>query len=168
MTDAVETDGDQDESDEAEIDDDDIVDIASVAEEIEEETATVDDDQDADDDSDGDQETSDGGAGGVPTDSRVTPGKVYTNGLGTVGATLRDRYGTLDGDRSDVADDYAELARDLEVDQAVDDWLEEQGGIDSLSPGQTVLVTTLLWAGMVGIDDPDVIGGVADDLGGAA
>lgn len=163
---ADEPDTDQEPSDETELDDDDIIDVAAVAEEIEEETATVDDDQDAADEADDDQDGSDGGAG-VATD-RVTPGKVYTNGLGTVGATLRDRYGTLDDDRSAVADEYAELARDLEIDDAVDDWLEEQGGIDSLSPGQTVLVTTLLWAGMVGIDDPDVIGGVADDLGGAA
>ena len=162
----TEAESDQEPSDaDPEIDDGDVVDVAAIAEEIEEEEAATVDDELAEqaDDAGTDQ------ADSVSTDgARVTPGQVYTNGLGTVGATLRDRYGTLDDDRSEVADDYAELARDLEIDQAVDDWLEEQGGIDSLSPGQTVLVTTLLWAGMVGIDDPDVIGGVADDLGGVA
>lgn len=149
--------------DEPEIDDDDIVDVQAVAEEIEEDAAT-------DDENDDDQEANAGSADGgdsIPTDSdRVTPGKVYTNGLGVAGATLRERYGELDSPRKDVADEYAELARDLEVDDAVDDWLAEQGGVDELSPGQAVLVTTLMWGGMVAMDDPDVVGGLADDLGG--
>jgi len=81
-------------------------------------------------------------------------------------AVAKDQYGSgVDGDRKDVLDDYAEIAKDLEIGQAVDDLIDEHGGPDSLTPGQTVIVMTTIWAGMVVMEDPEILEGLAQEGG---
>jgi len=63
-----------------------------------------------------------------------------------------------------MADEYSELARQVEIDKYVDQWAESGGGFDSLSPGQAVVLATLMWGGMVLIEDPDMAGSLAESV----
>jgi len=166
---------DQDQDDEPpEIDDDEFADLEEVADEIEAET-NPDRDHQEDVDDEGDQDRRDGGDDvsedlpeleGEEGGTNVSIGTVYCNGLGMAGAVCRTTWGTADEDRRDeLMDDYADIAEQLEIDQCVDDWIEEHGGVDELSPGQATIVLTALWMGMVAMDDPDMIGNVAGEVG---
>lgn len=162
MSEAEEEDGQPD------IEDDEIADFSEVAAEIDQAVA-----EEREDDDDGDQEATSEGKESDDVDvgmdgasSRTTVGDVYCNALGMTAAVARSSYGSADrDDRADLVEDYGDLARQLEIDQAVDDWLEEQGGMDELTPGQAIVVSTLLFAGMVAMDDPELIEGIAEEVG---
>ena len=97
---------------------------------------------------------------------RVTPGDIYCNALGMGAAVARASYGSADEDeRSDLVEEYGDVARDLDIDVYVDQWLEEQGGIDELSPGQAILLSTVMFGGMVAMDDPSMVEGLAGEVG---
>lgn len=148
-------DGD-DEEEQPDIADDEVADLSAVAEQVEAEAGSAAGDEAADQ-ADAEEPTLD------PDADRVSIGDVYCNVLGMGAAVARDRYGSgLEQDRKDALDEYAEIARDLEIDQAVDDWLEAHGGPDQLTPGQTIIVMTVVWGGMVVMEDPAIIEGVAD------
>jgi len=166
MTSDDEPDVDQDDADEQpELDDDEMADISSVAQEIEEETSDDADDQEESDDAD-DQDGADldsPGSSSITDGDRTTPGDIYCNGLGMLAAVGRTQYGTADADdRSDLVEEYGDIARDLEIDQYVDELLEERGGVDELSPAQALMATTMMWGGMVAMDDPEMLEGLSD------
>lgn len=155
--------GDADEQ--PELDDDEMADISSVAAEIEEETSAGDgDDREESDDGDGQEDSSDGeldSPTSLTDGDRTTPGDIYCNGLGMLAAVGRTQYGSADeSQRKDLMTEYGDIARDLEIDQYVDQLLEEQGGIDELSPAQALLATTMMWGGMVAMDDPEMLEGI--------
>jgi len=157
---------DVDDADEQpELDDDEMADISAVAQEIEEETGDDTDDQDETEDVD-DQDGADldsPGSSSITDGDRTTPGDIYCNGLGMLAAVGRTQYGTADADdRSDLVEEYGDIARDLEIDQYVDELLEERGGVDELSPAQALMATTMMWGGMVAMDDPEMLEGVAN------
>lgn len=150
-------------TDQPDLDDEEIADLGAVADEIEDSTSPdAQDDVDEDGADAGDDGLAAPGDDDVATD-RTTPGDIYCNGLGMMAAVGRTSYGSADeADRSDLTDEYAAIARDLEIDDYVDEWLDERGGVDELSPGQAVVVTTLLWGGMVAMDDPEIVEGIAN------
>jgi len=156
----------EDEADEQpDIDDEEMADFGAVAEDIEDEAgAGAGEDEDADEeqtDQDDDPEM-----GMEPDPDRVSIGTVYCNGLGMGAAVARTSWGSAEEDeREDLMEDYRGVAEQLEIDQCVDDWLEEHGGVDELSPGQATVVLTALWAGMVAMDDPDMVGNIAGEVG---
>jgi len=151
---------DVDDQDQPAIDEDEMADMSSIAEQVEQSAgAASEEDQE---DSDGDRDVG-ADLDLEPSADRTSIGDIYCNVLGMSAAVARDRYGSgLEGDRKDVLDEYAEIARDLEIDQAVDDLIDEHGGPDSLTPGQTVIVMTVVWGGMVVMDDPEIIEGLAE------
>ncbi len=148
-----------DDQDQPPIDSDEMADISAVAEQVEAEAGA------AADEDDNDQPATDREPELTPdadTD-RTSIGDVYCNVLGMGAAVARDQYGSgLDRDRKDVLDEYADIARDLDIDDAVDDWIDQHGGPDQLSPGQTIIVMTVVWGGMVVMDDPAII----ENIGG--
>lgn len=81
-------------------------------------------------------------------------GDIYCNALGLGAAVARDRYGELDTEKADAMDEYADLARQLEIDQYVDEWLQQQGGVSQLGPGQAAMLMTVMFPVMVAMDDP--------------
>jgi hypothetical protein len=152
---------DQDEPEQPSIDDEEMADISAVAEEVEADAGAADEDGDADDQDDHD----DADLELDPDEAKTSIGDVYCNVLGMASTVAKDRYGSglEDGrDRKDALDDYAEIARDLEIDDAVDDLIEEYGGPDELTPGQTVLVMSVVFAGVVAMEDPAIIEGIAE------
>ena len=154
------------------IDDDELADFSEVAEEIaESETDSETTDQEsADGDDSGDQESDreseqEAGENLGQTEMEVSLGTVYTNGLGMMAAVSRQKYGSLDEDeRDDLADDYAEMARQIELDAYLDEWVEQAGGLEGLSPGQAVVLGTLMWGGMVMMDDPAMAGTLVEEV----
>ena len=170
MTDDTDPDDPEDQDDAGKqeqptIDEDEMADMDSIAEQVEADVGAGSDDLDenADEQDDADDAGQDLTAPGA---SRTSIGDVYCNVLGMGAAVTKDRYGSgIEGDRKDVLDDYSEIAKDLEIDKAVDDLIEQHGGPDSLSPGQTVLVMTIVFWGMVAMEDPSIIEGLADEGG---
>ena len=145
-TDPPETDGSEDVDG---IDPDDFADLGEVAEEIEGSTT---------DDSGGDEEIEEETTSVDHDREEISPGRVYTNLLGVGAAEMRENFGSDPGENA--KDDYAELARDLEIDRYADKLVKESGGIESLEPEQALLLTTLLFGGLVIADDPAMIDGI--------
>jgi hypothetical protein len=56
------------------------------------------------------------------------------------------------------------MARQIQLDEYLDQWVETQGGLDGLSPGEAVLLGTLMWGGMVMLDDPAMAENVLDEV----
>lgn len=146
-----------DDGDQPEIDDEEMADFGAVAAEIEESSGPDDEDiQEGDvDDEDVEEELPDADDVGGPD---VSVGTIYCNGLGMSAAVARARYGSAeDDDREKLVDEYASMAEELQIDEYVDQWLEEHGGVDQLSPGQAILVSTILWGSLVAMDDPEML-----------
>lgn len=169
MSEADDVEEDDVEDEQPDIDEDEMVDFSAVADEVEAETtpnADDDTDDEEDDQSGNSQQSSDESAGAGDEQDRISAGDVYCNALGMGAAVARASYGSADpDDRSDLVEDYGDMARDLQIDEYVDDWLEEQGGIDELSPGQAILLSTVMFGGMVAMDDPEMVDGLAQEVG---
>jgi hypothetical protein len=155
------------EDDQPTIDEDEMADFSAVAEEIEESAGDDDDQEESDDGEDhDDQEDSVQSSTSTRDGDRVTPGDIYCNALGMGAAVARASYGSAEEDeRSDLVEEYGDVARDLDIDVYVDQWLEEQGGIDELTPGQAILLSTVMFGGMVAMDDPSMVEGLAGEVG---
>lgn len=144
-------------NDQPAINPDEMADLSSVADEVEESMADESDESSESDTDEGGEdapeEPEEAGA-----DARTSIGDVYCNMLGMAAWAARDRYGDLDGmDRSEAMEQYADIAADLEIDAAVDDWIEQQGGPDALTPAQTVIIMSVVWGGIVVMDDPAIL-----------
>lgn len=146
---------DSETDDKPELEDDEIADLGPVAEELEEASQQEGDGEDEGEDSDEEDSTDPTEREIDPSQTDISLGTVYTNALGMSAAVARGRYGDLeDGERERIADEYAEMARQIDLDTYLDQWMREQGGLDELSPGEAVLLGTLMWGGMVMLDDP--------------
>jgi len=165
MTDEPDPDEPESEEDEEqpEIDDEEMADFAAVADEIEDEASADDGDQE-----EGEAEESDDTDDLSLDDAgdRVSVGDVYCNALGMGAAVSRARFGSADPtDRGDLVDEYGDMARELQIDEYVDQWLAENGGMDELTPGQAILMSTLLFGGMVVMDDPEIVDNAVAEVG---
>ncbi|WP_336001444.1 hypothetical protein [Halorientalis halophila] len=144
-----------DADDQPEIDDEEMADWGSVGDELDDDTGDDQDDE-QDDADDAQEEGADGPSGLDPDGMQTSLGDVYCNALGMGAAISREKWGSLEGDRSEAMEDYADLARQLELDAYVDEWLKQQGGIDQLGPGQAALLMSLMFPVLVCMDDPDL------------
>lgn len=159
--------GADDADEQPDIEDEEMADFSTVANEIEEEAGAAADEDEADEESDEqDAESADSTEEpdmdlSAPSEADISIGDVYCNGLGMMAAVGRSRYGSAERDRSALVDEYGDLARDLQIDEYVDQWMAEHGGMDELGPGQAIVVSTLLFGGMVAMDDPEMVENVA-------
>jgi len=163
MSEAEDVDGDVDQP---ELEDDELADFGAVAEQIEEDSSpNQEDGDDVQEESDDSVDEMPVDAGGL--DARdVSIGTIYCNSLGMGAAVVRAQYGSADEeDREQLLEDYSAMAEDLQIDEYVDEWLEEHGGIDQLSPGQAILVSTMLWSSFVVMDDPTILEGLGQEVG---
>lgn len=145
------------------LDDDDYVDVdaemaAAVAESTTEDTSDNSDDSDGDERETTTDDTSESDPS--PTDtltSGTSVGDMYCNALG-MGATLaRQQKGSGVEDRESQMEEYGALARQLDLDQFVDEWVEAHGGADELTPGQGIAIATGMFAMTVLTEDPAII-----------
>ena len=149
--------------------DDEMADFDAVADEIEEQAGASADEGD-DEGTDKQNDNPDDSAEepdmsmSAPSEADISIGDVYCNGLGMMAAVGRSRYGEPDRDRSAMVDEYGDLARDLQIDEYLDKWMAEHGGMDELGPGQALVVSTLLFGGMVMMDDPEMAGNIAGEV----
>ena len=150
-----------------EIDDEEMADFSAVAEAVEATAgAGSDDDQENDDDESDQDDTSEETSTSSSEASSVSAGDVYCNALGMGAAVASASYGSADpDDQARLVDEYGDLARDLQIAEYVDQWLASQGGIDELTPGQAILLSTVMFGGMVAMDDPEMIDGLAGEVG---
>jgi len=155
---------DEEETDEQPaIEDEEMADFSAVADEIEQEAG---EDQETAEDVDDADNDDDSAEMGLETDGPdISIGDVYCNGLGMLAAIGRTQYGTAERDRSALVDEYGDMARDLQIDEYVDQWVTEHGGMDEMTPGQAIILSTLLFGGMVAMDDPEMLENVAGEVG---
>lgn len=147
----------------------DMADFSEVADIIEDEgsdsesseTEGEEGDEQADESSDESDET-----GSEPEVSpELSIGDLYCNALGLAGAVSRHKFGSATEDeRDEMVDEYGDMARQIELDRYVDQWIEQNRHLDSLGPGQAVLLGTIMWGGMILVDDPDLASGISEEV----
>jgi len=111
----------------------DMGELADLADQVEEEAgADVDDEE-----TEGDAEVSDADAPAAPAETGTTDwGDLYVGTVTTGLNAVIDEYGDEDADHIDES-----LARDLHLDEYVNDWMAEQGKAE-MDPAQGMLVAT--------------------------
>lgn len=169
-TDAPEQEEEPADDEQPDLEDEEMADFSQVADEIEEQAgASADDgdDEETDEQADDTDESADEPEMDLsaPSEADISIGDVYCNGLGMMAAVGRSRYGDTSKDRSALVDEYGDLARDLQIDEYLDQWMAEHGGMDELGPGQALVVSTLLFGGMVMMDDPTMAENIAGEVG---
>lgn len=101
-----------------------------------------------------------------PTETLTTGtsvGDMYCNALG-MGATLaRQRKGSGVEDRDAAMDEYGDLARQMDLDKFVNEWVEEHGAADELTPGQGIAIGTGMFAMTVLVEDPQIVENLQED-----
>ncbi|GAA0276898.1 hypothetical protein [Halobacterium noricense] len=124
--------------------------LADLAEQVEEEAgADVDDDQeDTDADNEGAEEEA--SAPAAPGGSTTNWGDLYVGTVTTGLNAVIDEYGHDDADH--ISED---LARDLHLDEYVDDWMAEQGKAE-MDPAQGMLIATVALAMTVLVSRTDL------------
>lgn len=143
-----------------EIDDDERadVDLDALSDEIE----GVDSDDEESTESDESAPETDASPAGMP-DARTSIGDVYCGGLGVAAGVLVARYDE-EQDRKDVSAEYEAMARDMYLDQFLNEWLREKGRPEDLPPGQAVVVGTVMFLAAVMVTNPAVGEGLMGDL----
>jgi hypothetical protein len=148
---------DVDEDEQPDIEAEEMADLSAVADEIEDAAGAGGDDQD-DDVVDEDQDDVD----------ELEPGR--SRGWGDVYvATITTSLNAIIDERGkDGAEPVDEqMARDLHLDEAFDEWMAQRGRSD-LEPGQEVLLGTLILASSTLATKTDIVGEIAADVGGGA
>ncbi|QCC57865.1 hypothetical protein NP511_04835 [Natrinema thermotolerans] len=113
-------------------------------------------------------EEPDDDVGEAATGDRKTVGHVYCRALGAGAAISQDRMGSGVDDRSAVIDEYADLAKELDLDEYMDQWYRENlSGSSELGPGQGLVAMTSLFAVMVLVEDTEMLDGAIDSMSGA-
>ncbi|WP_435318484.1 hypothetical protein [Haloarchaeobius sp. TZWSO28] len=152
------------ESDAPDLDDDDYVEIPD---DVAEQVAEADAEQSEADENSESEDTDDAPdtPPSTPRSDRTTLGDVYCNALGMATVAAKDRHGSEVEDRQAAMDEYADMARQLDLDSFVDDWLEEHGQSNELTPGQGILVFTIVFCGSVMVEDAELSNSVMEGVG---
>jgi hypothetical protein len=146
---------DVDEDEQPEIDSEEMADLSAVADEIEDVAGAGGDDQD-DDVVDEDQDDVDE----LEPDRSRGWGDMYVSSLTTgLNAVIEER-GKPDAEPVDE-----QMARDLHLDEAFDEWMAQRGRSE-MDPGQEVLLGTLILASSTLATKTDIVGEIAADIGG--
>jgi len=130
------------------------IDLDAVDEALDEEQ-----DKDTDDESDTDVAQPDA-EDGVDLDGE-TFGDAYVKGLCTVSNGVIQHY----GDEDDPAGVDERMARDLELDKAMNEWIRSKGVTEEMPPGQALLVATVMFLFAALASNPAVVNGLLDELG---
>jgi len=141
----------------SELDDEDL-------EEISEEVAEQDQADDDGEDETADQELQQPTTEDI-TEDDISVGHVYCRSLGVGAAVLVTRYDEEEDDPDELVDEYAQLAKQTDLDDYMDQWFEESWGTSEMSPGQGLAVGTCLFAAMVAVQNPAVMEGLAGEVG---
>jgi len=170
-------------TEQADIDDSDHADGTDVFGDLDPEDLDADLDEEADDDSDDteDAETTEdeetnaatppastdaSDAAAALAEGDVSLGHVYCRGLGVATALAVDRCGD-DADprsREEIIEEYSGLAKQMEIDQYIDQHMAHSGGMESLSPGQTAVLLTGAMAVLVAVSEPAVTDAALDGI----
>ncbi|WP_256299930.1 hypothetical protein [Haloarchaeobius salinus] len=150
--------------DEPDLDDDDFVEIPDdVAEQVAE--ADAEQDEEADDEPDETPEEEGDSPPSTPGADRTSLGDVYCNALGMATVAAKDRHGSDVEDRQAAMDEYADMARQLDLDEYVDDYVAMHGGPSELSPGQAIVVFSVVFGASVMVEDPELSESVLEGVG---
>lgn len=147
------------------LNDDDMVDVdEEMAAAVAESTTSDDGNDSTSSDGNGQETTTNNGesddSGPSATETLTTGtsvGDMYCNALG-MGATLaRQSKGSGVDDREGQMEEYGDLARQLDLDAFVNEWVEEHGAADELTPAQGIAIGTGMFAMTVLVEDPAIM-----------
>lgn len=153
------------EDDQPEIEGDEMADFSAVSEEIEEQAgAGADEDEEEDDleDTEGHEDTATDSTPDSLSEMDTSPGDVYCQGLGLAAATAKENWGDGVEDIESAVDEYAQLARTTDADEFVNEYMEMHGGIEDVSPGQGIVIATVMFGMFVCVDDPQIAQGLSE------
>ena len=152
-----------DSEEQPDLDDEDLVEIdPEMAEAVADEGDESDGSESEGDDSDtsAESETSDTT---TTLTTGTSAGDIYCNALGMGAAVARESKGSGVEDREAAIEEYGDLARQLDLDDFVNEWIREHGGADELTPGQGLAVGTAMFAMAVMVEDPAIV----ENMGGS-
>jgi hypothetical protein len=162
---------------EADIDESDHADGADIFAEIDPDSDLDDEQQDAEEESTTEEESNQDESTKQPADplsmadsmageGRVQIGDVYCNGVGLAAAAAVGSFGDEDDprDRKQLMDEYSSLARDLELDQYVNEALAAHGGPDDLPPAHAAVMMTVVLAASIAVSEPAAASNLADSI----
>lgn len=157
-----------DDDDGPDLDDEDYVDVdedmvAAVAGDDDDQEDT--DSQDTDDQTEEDDDSSTSKSTTETLTTGTSVGDMYCHALGMAAATARESYGSGVDDRQDAMEQFSDDARQIGLDDFVNEWMQEQGGIDELSPGQGIVIGTAMFSLGVMIEDPALAENIAEEVG---
>ena len=145
------------------LDDEDLVEIDP---EMAEAVAGSEGDESDDSDAEGAESNSSTESKSSSTTSTLTTGTsagdIYCNALGMGAAVARESKGSGVDDRQAAMDEYADLAKQLDLDDFVNEWIREHGGADELTPGQGLAIGTAMFAMAVMVEDPAIVENMGD------
>lgn len=134
------------------------IDLDAINEGLEEESEETTDAVD-----DVDQEASDEPALEAVVGGGKTMGDHYVNGLCAVSNAIIKKYG---GDEAAGVD--KELAHQLEIGEAMDEWISSKGVTEEIPPGQALIITTLMFLVAAIATNPAVIDALASEAAATA
>lgn len=151
-TDEPATSSDDPEPEKPPVDDDATVDLDAVDAAIDDAT-----DEDGDEAVEADDETD---AEPEPTEELggKTFGDHYVNGLCAVSNAVIDKYSDESGEGVDES-----MARQLELDDAMDEWIRSKGLSEEMAPGQQLIVCTLMFLVAAVASNPAVVDNLASE-----
>lgn len=157
--DAPEPEPDTEDEEVPEIESDEMADLSAVADEIEEAAGAGAEDQE-DETDDSDEQAGEETAEPASPTGGVGWGEMYVRTLDTsLSTVVRHQGGEIEGT------DPEAMARDLGLDEAVDEWAAERD-MGEMDPGQQILFGSLVIAGTVLVTETDFLERVADDVVG--
>lgn len=157
-------DTDEPDVDDVEPDDDEeaqpeVSDDAGVTVDLEAVDDAIDDESDDQERDENEPETSeDTGSGPLTGGEGQTLGDMYVKGLCAASNGVIEKY---DGDPIDES-----VARDLGLDDAMNEWIQSKGGSEDLPPGQALAIGTTMFAMAVLASNPEVVNAVLEVIEG--
>lgn len=120
----------------------------------------IDDDQESDDQEsdDAQPDSSEPGTGALTGGEGQTLGDMYVKGLCAASNSVIEKY---NGDPIDES-----VARDLGLDDAMNEWIQSKGGSEDLPPGQALAIGTTMFAMAVLASNPEVVNAVLEVVEG--
>ena len=161
---------------EADLDESDHADGADIFEAVDPADLDADLDEDTDaadgDDDQGDEQQESEASAQQPDPAAVASGEVslghvYCRGLGVATSVAVQRCNEDDPrDRVEIIEEYAGLAKQMEIDQYIDQHVEQSGSIEQMSPGKAAVLMTGALLVMVAVSEPALADSALDGLGG--
>lgn len=158
VPDSASSEASEDEDGQPEIDEAEMGDMDAIADLVGDDADDADESEDAEDGEEADSSSSSSSS----SSSGRSWGRMYTKGVVKTSEAIVDEFGDAGADPVTEAD-----VRDLELDEAFDEWMAEKTGRpEDIPPGQWVAIGTILLVGGNAVTETDLAGELMEGVDG--